>query len=71
MDQGFPTIGFWADNGREFINAKLEELVKKLGLKIEFGLAFSPWSNSINKQNHYSCDVVVRKIMKDDRKILL
>ena len=31
MDLGFPTVGFWADNGGEFKNSKMEEFVTKLG----------------------------------------
>ena len=41
MDLGFPAISFWFDNGGEFRNIKMEEFVNKLGLKIEFGQAFS------------------------------
>ena len=32
---------------------------------------FSPWSNVINERNHFSVDVIVRKIMNDDAKIVL
>jgi hypothetical protein len=71
MDLGFPTIGFWADNGGEFRNAKMEEFVNKLGIKIEFGPSYSPWSNGVNERNHYSCDVIVKKIMEEDKKISL
>ena len=52
MDFGFPAVGFWADNGGEFNNSKMEEFVNKLGIKIEFTLAFSQWSNWINERNH-------------------
>ena len=27
MDIGYPTVGFWADNGGEFRNYKMEEFV--------------------------------------------
>ena len=50
---------------------KMEEFVNKLGLKIEFEPAFSPWSNGVNERNHYSCNVIVKKIMEEDRKISL
>ena len=69
MDLGFPSVGFWCDNGGEFRNAKLEELVSKLGIKVEFTPSYSPWSNGVNEQNHYSCDVAMKKIMEEDRKI--
>ena len=66
MDIGFPMVGFWADNGGEFKNQKIEEFVNKLGIKIEFTLAFSPLSNGVNERNHCNCDVIVKKIMDED-----
>ena len=42
---GFPSHGFFADNGGEFANVKLDKLTSKLGLMVKFGPAFSPWSN--------------------------
>ena len=67
MDLGYPTVGFWCDNGSEFRNMKMEEFVNKLGLTIEFTLSYSPWSNVVNERNHYSCDVIVKKVMEQDR----
>lgn len=29
------------------------------------------WSNRVNESNHYSCDVIVRKIMEEDKKLTL
>ena len=49
----------------------MEEFVNKLGLRIEFTPSFSPWSNGVNKRNHYSCDVIVKKVMEQDRSIVL
>ena len=43
--------------------------MNKLGFKIKFTLAFSPWSNGINERNHCDCDVIVRKIMEEDKKV--
>ena len=42
LDLGFPTVGFWYDNGGEFRNMTMEEFVNKLRLKIEFTPSFSP-----------------------------
>ena len=56
---GIPTIGYYADNGREFKNIKMDELVSKLGISISYGPAYSPWSNGINERNHASCDITV------------
>ena len=71
MNMGYPTIGFWCDNGGEFRNAKMEEFVNKLGLKISFTPSYSPWSKGINESNHYSCDIIVQKIMEEDKKVTL
>ena len=62
---------FWAYNGGEFENAKMEEFVNKMGIKIEFTPAYSPWSNGVNERNHYSCDVIIKKVMEEDKKINL
>ena len=69
LPYGYPTIGFWSDNGGEFRNSKIEEFVSKLGLKIKFMPAYSPCSNGINERNHYNCDVIVKKIMEEDKKV--
>merc|ERR1712105_220626 len=71
MDIGYPTIGWWCDNGGEFRNAKMEEFVNKLGLTINFTPSYSPWSNGINERNHYSCDVIIKKVMEEDKKVTL
>ena len=62
---GIPSVGYYADNGKEFQNVKMDELVSKLGININFGPAYSPWSNGINERNHASCDITIRKLMKD------
>ena len=64
---GIPTIGYYTDNGREFKNIKMDELVSKLGISISYGPAYSPWSNGINERNHASCDITVKKIMEDSK----
>ena len=37
LNVGFPSVGFFADNGREFANVKLDELTNKLSLMVRFG----------------------------------
>ena len=71
LDVGFPMVGFWSDNGGEFRNSKMEEFVSKLGLRIGFTPSYSPWANGGNKQNHYSCDVIIKKLMMDDKRLSL
>ena len=34
---GIPGIGYYADNGTEFKNIKMDELVSKLGISISYG----------------------------------
>ena len=45
--------------------------MSKLGLKIEFGPTYSPWSNGINERNHYSADIVVKKVQAADKSLRL
>ena len=71
IDYGYPTVGFYADNVRDFKNYVMEGFTNKLGLKIESDYAFSPWSNGINERNHYSTYVTVKKIIDKDAKITL
>ena len=40
LPYGYPTVGFWSDNGGEFRNSKMEEFVNKLGIKIKFARHF-------------------------------
>merc|ERR1712121_623897 len=62
---GIPGIGYYADNGTEFKNIKMDELVSKLGISISYGPAYSPWSNGINERNHSLCDVTIKRLMED------
>ena len=61
LSYGYPTVGFSLDNGGEFRDSKMEEFVNKLGIKIKFMPAYSPWSKGNNKRNHYNFYVIVKK----------
>ena len=37
MNLGFPTHGFFAGNGKEFVNIILDELTIKQGITVQFG----------------------------------
>ena len=39
---GFPSRGFWADNGGECQNGEMEEFSIKAGFSIKFGPTYSP-----------------------------
>merc|ERR1712112_399306 len=62
---GIPSVGYHADNGTEFKNIKMDELISKLGISISYGPAYSPWSNGINERNHASADATIKKLMKE------
>ena len=49
----------------------MEEFVNELGEKNKFTPAYSPWLNGVNERNHYNCDVLVRKIINEEKKISL
>ena len=70
MSLGFPTSGFFADNGGEFSNVKLDELTSKLGITVKFRPAYSPWSNGINERNHASADLTIKKLMEEKKTAL-
>merc|ERR1712120_57775 len=40
---GIPSVGYYTDNGTEFKNIKMDELISKLGISISYGPAYSPW----------------------------
>ena len=67
LNVGFPSVGFFADNGGEFANTKLDEFTSKLGLTVMFGPSYSPWSNGLNERNHASADITIRKMMEDKK----
>ena len=61
LSYGYPTVGFWSDNGGDLRNSKMEVFVNKLGIKIKFTAVVSPSSNGDFERNHYNCDVIVKK----------
>jgi transposase InsO family protein len=68
---GIPQDGFFSDNGSEFQNSEVQELAAKVGLKINFGPLYSPWTHGLNERNHYSADTTVKKILEMDKKMPL
>ena len=71
MNVSFFSIGFFADDRGDLANNKLDELTRKLGFTVRFGPVYSPWSNGLNKRNHTSPDVTIRKMMEDKKTSLL
>ena len=68
---GIPLKGIFADNGGEFKNPQMKEIAAKYGLSLRLTAAHSPWSNGKNERNHYTCDIVVDKLMEEDPKLTL
>ena len=66
---GFPSKGFWSDNGGEFINKQMKELGAKYGLHMMTTPPYSPYSNGINERNHGSADITVKKLIAEDKSI--
>ena len=67
---GISSAGLYADNGEEFVNMKIDELIARLGVTVRYGPAYSLWSNSINERNHTSCDITIKKLM-EEMKVML
>ena len=68
---GIPLKGIFVDNGGEFKNSAMIELASKYGIDLKFTAANSPWSNGKNERNHYSCDIVIDKLLEEDDKMTL
>ena len=43
IELGLTLVVFWADNNLEFPNMKMEELMSKVGIKMEFVPEYSTW----------------------------
>ena len=56
-------VGYYADNGTEFRNIKMDEWVSKLGIRNHYGPAYSPWSNGMNERNHASAEIAIKIMM--------
>ena len=65
MSVGFPSYGFFVDNGGEFSNIKLDDLTSKLEFTVKFRPTFSPWSNGLNKRNHALADLNIHKLIEE------
>ena len=68
---GIPDKGIFADNGGEFKNPQMKEVAAKYGLSLRLTAANSPWSNGKNERNHYTCDIIIDKLMDEDSKLSL
>ena len=42
-------------------------MTSKFGLLVKFGPSYSPWSNDLNKRNHASADITIKKLMEEEK----
>ena len=49
----------------------MKEVAAKYGLSLRLTAAHSPWSNGKNERNHYTCDVIIDKLMEEHSKLTL
>ena len=58
-----------SDNGLEFVNASMRSMCDQFGIKHITSAAYSAHQNGLNERNHFTCDMMVQKIMDGDPKI--
>ena len=63
---GIPSRGIFCDNGGEFKNPGMKEVAAKYGLSLNLTAGRSPWSNGKNEREHYTCDLIIDKLLEDD-----
>jgi transposase InsO family protein len=63
---GLPEKYFLADNGREFVNEKLLDLMQAAGITLKTTASYSPTMNGMNERNHGVADKIVEKLRHDD-----
>ena len=61
---GYPTRGFFADNGKEFVNEDMRALCRRMDLNLKYSPAYSPWSNGGNERRHASVDATIVKLLE-------
>ena len=71
LGPGYPSKSFFADNGTEFKKKNLEEIARRIGIKICLTPSYLPWSNGVCERRHGTVDMVVRKLMEDDMNLKL
>ena len=60
---GFPSRKCFADCRGDFANVKMDELIDKLRLNIQFGPANSTWSNKLHESSHATAHITIRKLL--------
>ena len=68
---GYPSRSFYMDNGTEFKKNNLEEVSRRLGIKLQLTPAYSPWSNGACERRHGTVDLTAKKLMEEDKDLSL
>ena len=68
---GYPTEAFRADNGNEFKKETVEEIARKIGVKVLYNANYAPWMNGVVERKHATIDVTVRKILDENKDMKL
>ena len=55
-----------SDNGLEFVNASMRSMCDQFGIKHITTGAYSAHQNGLNERNHFTCDMMVQKLMDAD-----
>ena len=63
---GMPEKYFYTDNGREFVNELMLDLLDAHDISLKTTAAYTPNQNGLNERNHGLADIVVTSLMEDD-----
>ena len=65
---GIPEKYFYTDNGREFVNETMSDMLDALDIKLMTTAAYTPNQNGLNERNHGLADIVVTSLLEDNPK---
>ena len=63
---GMPEKYFYTDNGREFVNELMYDLLDAHDISLKTTAPYTPNQNGLNERNHGLADIVVTSLMEDD-----
>ena len=66
---GHPKLGFWTDNGGEFLNAEVIDYAAAQDVHIKMTSANAPWQNGIVERHHATADIIIDKLMMENPRI--
>ena len=66
---GFPSRGFWSDNGGEFLNHQVIDFAASMDIDIKMTSAEAPWQNGCVERHHATADIIFQKLMEENPKM--